>query len=268
MWNSNSPPPAPSSASPSVFRHRQRVPGESPSVTPPHGLLWPPLVSGILIRRYKRFLADVRLTDGRTVTAHCPNSGSMTACSTPGRPVYLSHHESPKRKLAYTWELIEMPTSLVGVNTQVPNRLTAQAIQGGAVPELRGYDGLRREVRAGRHSRLDLLLTHRDTPPCYVEVKNCTLVEDGTARFPDAVTARGRKHLVALQDLAADGARSVIFFLVQRMDAHRFRPADEIDPAYGDALRRAVANGVEALAYDVRIDLQAIHVHRRLPLDL
>jgi sugar fermentation stimulation protein A len=234
-----------------------------------HGVIaWPPLIEGTLIRRYKRFLADVRLEDGRAVTAHCPNSGSMKACCQPDRPVYLSYHDNPKRKLPYTWELIHMPTSLVGVNTQVPNRLTAQAIKVGDVAELAGYATVRREVRAGKHSRIDILLEAPDRRPCYVEVKNCTLVEDGMATFPDAVTVRGQKHLEELQGLVAAGCRCVMFYLIQRMDAKRFGPADHIDPTYGEKMRRAADNGVEILAYDVFIDLEGIRLNTQVPWDL
>jgi sugar fermentation stimulation protein A len=229
---------------------------------------WPELIPGTLIRRYKRFLADVRLDNGETVTAHCPNSGSMKACCQPGRPVYLSHHDNPKRKLEYTWELIHMPGSLVGVNTQVPNRLTAHAIEMGDVAELNGYDTVRREVPAGKHSRIDILLESKDRRPCYVEVKNCTLVVESAATFPDAVTVRGQKHLMELQALAADGCRCAMFFLIQRMDARSFSPADQIDPEYGKKLRQASQNGVEILVYDVAIDLKGIRLNDRIPYDL
>ncbi len=237
--------------------------------TPTRGIIkWPPLIKGSLINRYKRFLADVRLEDGRIVTAHCPNSGSMTACCEKGRPVYLSYHDNPKRKLNYTWELIHMPASLVGVNTQVPNRLTAHAIQVGDVHELAGYRTLRREVKAGKHSRIDILLEDPGRRPCYVEVKNCTLVEHGMAAFPDAITVRGQKHLEELQGLVADGCRCVMFFLIQRMDAKHFAPADHIDPDYGEKLRRAAKNGVEVIVYDVFIDLEGIRLNARVPYDL
>lgn len=226
---------------------------------------WPPLIRGTLIRRYNRFLADVRLENGKTVTAHCANSGRMTACCESGRPVYLSFHDNPKRKLNYTWELIDMPTSLVGVNTQVPNRLTAESIKTGAVAELEGYETVRREVKAGKNSRIDILLETPDRRPCYVEVKNCTLVKDGLATFPDAVTVRGQKHLIELQDLVATGCRCVMFYLIQRMDARRFAPADDIDPEYGRKLRRATENGVEILVYDVCIDLAGIRLNDRVP---
>ena len=226
---------------------------------------WPKLVTGTLLKRYKRFLADVELSDGRQVTAHCPNSGAMTGCSEPGRRVYLSHHDNPRRKLAYTWEMIHMPTSLVGVNTLLPNRLVAGAIAAGEVPPLAGYDTVTREVRVGQHSRLDLRLGRQGAPDCYVEIKNCSLVEDGTARFPDAKTTRGLKHLRELEQLADQGHRCVIFFLVQRMDAHRFSPADRIDPAYGSGLRQAADNGVEIQVFDVLMDLETIRINRPLP---
>jgi len=228
-------------------------------------LTWPELFSGTLVKRYKRFLADVRLSDGSMVTAHCPNSGTMKACSEPGRPVYLSYHDNPKRKLKYTWEIIDMPGSLVGVNTLVPNKLVKQSIESGLIKELSGYETVRAEVKTSAHSRLDLLLESRHKGECYVEIKNCTLVEDGIARFPDAVTTRGRKHLLELQRLVSEGKRGVIFFLVQRMDADTFRPADDIDPVYGEELRKVHAKGVEIIVYDVRIDLTAICINHKIP---
>ena len=230
-------------------------------------LKWPKLIMGTLIRRYKRFLADVRLKNGHLVTAHCPNSGSMLACSEPGRPVYLSRHNDPKRSTRYTWELIDMPTSLVGVNTLVPNRLAHVSMAAARVPELAGYDRIRAEVKVRRHSRIDLLL-EKGIKRCYVEVKNCTLVENGVACFPDAVTSRGLKHLIELQEQVQSGHRGVMFYLVQRMDARIFRPADHIDPAYGQELRKAVQKGVEVLAYDVTLDLEGIELRSALPSDL
>ncbi len=227
---------------------------------------WPPLLAGRLIRRYKRFLADVELEDGATVTAHCPNSGSMLACAQPGRPVYVSHHDDPRRKLKYTWQIIDMPTSLVGVNTQVPNRLVQLGVGGGLVPELSGYGSLRREVKTGSHTRLDMVLEQAGRRACFVEIKNCTLVSEGQACFPDAVTTRGLKHLQELQKLTGEGFRSVIFYLIQRMDAEVFQPADHIDAAYGRALRRAVASGVEILVYDVAIDFEKIRIRRPVPV--
>lgn len=230
-------------------------------------LPWPVLIRGRLIKRYKRFLADIRLDTGETVTAHCPNSGRMTGCAEPGRRVYLSRHDTPRRKLKYTWELIDMPGTLVGVNTLVPNRLVAAAIRAAQVPSLAGYDHITPEVRVSSHTRLDLQLrggTHRRD--CYIEVKNCTLVEGGVAMFPDAVTTRGVKHLHALKRLVAQGHRGGIFYLIQRMDAQGFSPAWHIDPAYGEAFQVAIEGGVEVFAYDVCIDLEGISLGRRVPI--
>jgi sugar fermentation stimulation protein A len=219
------------------------------------GWALPELIPGRLIKRYKRFLADVRLETGEVVTAHCPNTGAMTACSAPGQPVYLSCHDNPKRKFKYTWEFIQMPTSIVGVNTILPNKLVRHAIENGQVSTFAGYDDIRSEVKAGEHHRLDLMVTEMGKPPCYIEIKNCSLVVDGIACFPDAVTARGRSHLIVLQQIAAEGHRAVIFFLVNRMDAVLFKPADHIDPAYGVELRKAIKNGVEIMCFDVSIAL-------------
>jgi len=230
------------------------------------GISWPQLTPGTLVKRYKRFLADVKLDSGDLITAHCANSGSMKECSEPGSPVYLSFHDNPKRKLKYTWEMIKMPTSLVGVNTLVPNRLVKKSIEDGRVEQLRGYKKVKPEVKVSDRSRLDLLLTNKDKENCFVEVKNCTLVEDGLASFPDAVTTRGRKHLVELQRLAKEGNRSIIFFLVQRMDAKAFTAADNIDPAYGKELRKAKNSSVEIIVYDVIIDLNRIVLGKKIPL--
>jgi sugar fermentation stimulation protein A len=232
-----------------------------------HTIKWPRLIQGTLIQRYQRFKADVKQRNGHIVTAHCPNSGSMLGCSEPGRPVYLSRHNHPKRTLKYTWEMIEMPTSLVGVNTWVPNLLVKESIIRKKIRPLRGYETIRTEVRYGQNSRIDLLL-ERAEKRCFVEVKNCTLVEDSAGYFPDAVTARGLKHLVELQKELRKGSRCVMLYLVQRMDAKRFRPADHIDPAYGEELRRAFRNGVEILVYDVFLNLEGISINRRLPCDL
>ena len=233
--------------------------------TDPSSLIsWPRLLQGTLLERYKRFMADVKLRNGHVVTAHCPNSGSMKACSEPGRTVYLSRHDNPRRRLKYTWEMIRMPTSLVGINTLLPNRLIRKAVESDRIPGLEGYESLRTEVPYGNRSRVDLLL-EGDRGKCFVEIKNCTLVEDGTALFPDAVTSRGLKHLVELREQVRRGHRAVLFYLVQRMDADRFSPADRIDPAYGKELREAVRRGVEIFCYDVRLDLEGIDMGRALP---
>jgi len=229
------------------------------------GIAWPALIEGVLVKRYKRFLADVKLNDGSLVTAHCPNSGSMKACAESGRPVYLSCHDNPKRKLKYTWELIDMPASLIGINTLVPNRLVCKSIREGNVEELSGYDAIKPEVTVEKGSRLDLLLTQNGRKPCYVEIKNCTLVTGGEACFPDAVTTRGLKHLKVLETLLSQGCRCVMFYLIQRMDAEIFKPADHIDPAYGKVLRAVVKSGVEIVVYDVSIDLEKIVLGKKIP---
>ncbi len=229
---------------------------------------WPKLIRGTLVRRYKRFLADVILEDGRTVTAHCPNSGSMKACCEIGRPVYLSQHDSPKRKLKYTWELIDMPTSLVGVNTIVPNRLVYHAIQTGQLEPFRGYSNIKAEKTLESGSRLDIYLWNNEADHCYIEIKNCTMVSDGVASFPDAVTTRGQKHLRELQQLLDENTRCAMLFLIQRSDATRFEPADSIDPEYGRELRKAEKCGVEIFVYDVEIELEGIRVNKRIPYQL
>ncbi|MDY7037036.1 MAG: DNA/RNA nuclease SfsA [Thermodesulfobacteriota bacterium] len=231
------------------------------------GLKWPKLIRGTLIKRYKRFMVDVRLRNGHVVTAHCPNSGSMLECSKPGRPVYLSRSFSPTRKLKYTWEMIDMPGSLVGTNTMVPNKLVKASIEAGRIPHLSDYDHIQSEVQYGRNSRIDLFL-EKDKKRCFVEIKNCTLVSDGVAYFPDAVTSRGLKHLVELQHQVCTGDRCIMFYLVQRMDAELFRPADHIDPDYGDELRKAFKNGVEILVYDVSMDHEGIRLNNSVPFDL
>ncbi len=229
------------------------------------GIVWPKLTRGTLIKRYKRFMADVELENGKIVTAHCPNSGSMQECCETGRPVFLSLHDNPKRKLKYTWELIEMPTSLVGVNTQIPNKLVTKAIKAGLIPDLYGYDKIVQEVKTSSNSRLDLFLSMGGKNFCFVEIKNCTLVKNGTALFPDAVTSRGLKHLIELRSLVTSETRCVMFYLIQRMDAKIFQPADHIDPVYGRELRQVVNHGVEIIVYDVHIDLEAITINRKIP---
>ncbi len=228
----------------------------------------PPLILGTLIKRYKRFLADIELADGSVVTAHCPNSGSMLGCNLPGLPVYLSESPNPNRKLPYTWELVQVDGFWVGLNTMLPNRLAEEAILDGTIVELQGYERLRREVPYGsERSRIDILL-EGEQGRCYVEVKNVTLVEGGLALFPDAVTERGQKHLRELMAVIRNGDRGVILFTVQRGDGAAVAPADAIDPVYGRLLREAVANGVEALAYRARVEPEAIRLTGRLAVRL
>lgn len=226
-----------------------------------------PLISGRLIRRYQRFLADVRLDNGEVVTAHCTNTGRMTGCAQPDSPVLLSVNDRPGRKYPFTWELVQIGGGWVGINTAHPNRLVADAVLDGTVTELQGYEMLRREVPYGRNSRIDLLL-EGEQGRCYVEVKNVTLVEQGRALFPDAVTHRGQKHLCELEQVVRAGGRGVIFFVVQREDADSVAPADAIDPEYGRLLRHVVGVGVEALAYRAQVTPEAIAIGKRLPLHL
>ncbi len=226
---------------------------------------WPELFRGILIKRYKRFLADIELESGEIITAHCANSGAMKSSSEPGRPVYVSFHDNPKRKLKFTWEMIEMENSLVGVNTNVPNKLVKTAIENKAIPELSAYQTIKPEVKTSDGSRLDLMLTADDQPDCYVEIKSSTLVENNHAFFPDAVTIRGKKHLNELLRLKKEGFRAVNFYLVQRMDAELFSPATHIDPNYSETLNRVSEQGVEILVYDAGIDLTGMYIRRRLP---
>lgn len=221
------------------------------------------LIPGTLVQRYKRFLADVRLSTGEIVTAHCTNTGSMQGCNEPGSAVYLSRSESKGRKLAYTWEMIEIQRNWVGINTFHPNRLAAEAIEAGVIKELHGYKTVRREVNVGSHTRLDLCLERPDGR-CFVEVKNVTLCLGGAAAFPDAVSERATKHLRALMRLRRKGHRAAVLFVIQRGDCAYFRPADEIDPAYGRSLRRAVKAGVEALAYVAQVTPKGIIVTGRL----
>ena len=230
-----------------------------------------PLLHGKLIKRYKRFLADVKLETGEIVTAHCANSGSMLSVNEPGSEVWLSPAHNPNRKLRYTWELLRIGDALVGINTQHPNALVAEAVSGGAIGELTGYASIRREVKYGRNSRVDLLLEGDGRPPCYVEVKNVTMRRDLSAgapvEFPDAVTARGAKHLDELADMAEQGFRAVMFFLVQRTDGTGFRLADDIDPKYAERFAIARAAGVEVLCYGAAISPEEISVDRPIPLE-
>jgi sugar fermentation stimulation protein A len=221
------------------------------------------LIRGILVQRYKRFLADVQLADGSIVTAHCTNTGSMMGCREPGSVVYLSRCANPNRKLPYTSELIRVKKIWVGINTMHPNGLVAHAIEAGIIEELRGFDTVRREVVTRPGTRLDLCLEGK-SGSCFVEVKNVTLVIDGAAAFPDAVSERGTKHLKELIRLKRRGHRAAVVFVIQRQDCATFRPADEIDAEYGRWLRRAAAAGVEVLPYRAKVTRKEIVLTERL----
>lgn len=231
-----------------------------------------PLIPGKLIKRYKRFLTDVELENGDIVVAHCANSGSMLSVNDPGAPVWLSPANDPKRKLKFTWELVQIGDAMVGVNTQHPNRIVADAIEAGQVPELTGYDSLRREVKYGKNSRIDILLESENKPMCYVEVKNTTMRRDLTpgapAEFPDSVTVRGAKHLDELSDMVREGHRAVMFYLVQRDDADAFTVAADIDPTYAKRLDAAMKAGVEVVAYTCSVSPQEIIVTKPVEVRL
>lgn len=229
-----------------------------------------PLLPGRLLRRYKRFLADVRLASGEVVTCHCPNTGSMMGCAEPGMPVWLSESDNPRRKYRHTWEIVEAaPGTLVGVHTGRTNALAREAVEAGLVAGLAGYTTIRPEVRVPEAPmRADYHLDgHPQEPACYLEVKNVTAaVAGGVALFPDAVSERGTRHLRVLTDLAGHGLRAALLFVAQRGDVREVRPADTIDPAYGLALRAAIAAGVSVTAVRARATPEAIVVERLLPV--
>jgi sugar fermentation stimulation protein A len=230
-----------------------------------------PLIPATLIKRYKRFLADVVLASGEEITAHVANPGAMIGLAAPGSRVWLSKSSNAKRKLPYSWELVEVDLGtgpeLIGINTAHPNLLAAEAIAANAIPELAGYATARREVRYGKNSRVDFLLETPGRPPCYVEVKNVHLMRRvGLAEFPDSVTARGAKHLDELAAVTTAAGRAVMLFLIQIGSATRFALARDIDPAYGAAFDRAREAGVEAVAYRCVIEHAAITLSGPVPI--
>lgn len=226
-----------------------------------------PLLRGRLVRRYKRFLADVELEDGSVVTVHCANPGAMSGLDEPGMAVHLSRSAVPTRKLPLSWELVEAGGGLVGINTAQPNRLVEEALLAGRIAELAGFDRLAREVRYGENSRVDFLLTGGGRPDTYVEVKNVHFLRRaGHAEFPDSPTARGTKHLRELSAMVAAGHRAVMLYLIQRSDAVDFAIARDIDPAYAAAFDAARAAGVEMLAYGCRLGAEEIVVADRVPV--
>ena len=225
------------------------------------------LIEGRLIRRYKRFLADVQLP-GEVVTASCPNTGSMQGCAAAGSRVWLSEHDNAGRKYRHTWQIVEAEDVMVGINTGLPNKLVEEAIVDRVIPELGGYATLRREVAYGdESSRVDFVLEGRRRKACYVEVKNVTAaVKNGIALFPDCVTDRGARHLRELMRMKAAGLRPVQLYCVQRGDVGEVRPADAIDPEYGRTLREAIDAGVEVLAYRARVTPSEIRIETRIPV--
>ncbi|WP_333822875.1 DNA/RNA nuclease SfsA [Pinisolibacter sp.] len=224
-----------------------------------------PLVPGRLVKRYKRFLADVVLESGEEITAHCANSGSMLSLARPGARVLLQKSDDPKRKLAWSWKLEEVEGHLVCIDTGHPNAIVAEAIAAGTIPSLTGYTGLRREVKYGKNSRIDILLEDEIRGRAYVEVKNVTLMrEPGLAEFPDAVTSRGAKHLDELADMVAEGHRAVMVYLVNRPDCTRFALAADIDPAYAQGFAAARARGVEIEVWATRVSAEEVLVERRI----
>jgi sugar fermentation stimulation protein A len=231
-------------------------------------MILPPLIRGRLLRRYKRFLADVRLEDGTVVTVHVPNTGSMRSTSAPESLVGLSLSDNANRKYRHTLEIIQGEGgAMVGVNTMRTNRIAEEGIENGSIPSLAGFDEIRREVPYGDASRIDLLLLSNDRPRCYVEVKNVTYKQGNTALFPDAVTARGTKHLGELEKMVKEGHRAAILLLVNRNDCDTTAAALHIDPAYADALHRANARGVEVISFCTRVTFFEISVERSLEVD-
>lgn len=227
------------------------------------------LFHGTLIKRYKRFLADVKLDSGEVVTAHCANSGSMLTLKDEGNEVWLSPAINPKAKLDYKWEIVKIADTLVGINTSLPNKLVEEAILDGTIIELQGYKNLRREMKYGKNSRIDLFLSGHSSgkPDCYVEVKSVTLSREvGLGEFPDSVTSRGKKHLDELGDMIDQGQRSVMLYLAQRDDLKKFKIASDIDPAYAIALKQAKEKGVEAYCYVCEITPTGINMGKSIPI--
>lgn len=227
-----------------------------------------PLLAGQLVKRYKRFLADIELETGELITAHCPNTGSMKSCNEVGSRVWVRFVDDPKRKLQYTWELVEIDNQfLASINTGRANALVREAIEQNWIAELQDYCQIRSEVKYGReNSRIDLLLSDDQKPNCYVEIKNATLLEaDGIGYFPDAVTARGTKHLRELAEMNAQGHRAVLFFNVAHTGIHTIKPAQHIDTEYSETLANVINQGVEVLAYQCAINPEKIEC--RTPLE-
>ncbi|NQU34706.1 MAG: DNA/RNA nuclease SfsA [Bacteroidetes bacterium] len=224
------------------------------------------LIGGKLIRRYKRFLADVELEDGSVVIAHCTNSGSMKSCIEEGAPVYLSPASDPNRKTKYSWEMIFINNGWVGVNTMIPNKLAYDAIVGGSIEKLAGYSIVKREVKFGE-SRFDIYCENEEEK-CFVEVKNVSMKVGDYALFPDAVTTRGRKHLETLIEVKKQGMRAVMLYVIQRMDVDVMGLAKDIDLGYAETLKKAVDAGVEVIAVQAKVSPDRIEIMRELDIEI
>ena len=228
-----------------------------------------PLISGKLVKRYKRFMVDVVLENGDIVTAHCANTGAMIGVQEPGSEVWLSPARNPNRKLKYTWELVRVGGGLVGINTAHPNTIVAEAIESEKIPELAGYGSIRREVKYGENSRIDILLSGEGKPDCYVEIKNVHLMRNiGVAEFPDSVSTRAAKHQNELKNMVQQGARAMTVYLCQREDCDTFRLADDIDPNYAEAVGIAKKHGVEAVCYNCVLTPKSINIAKPLKIIL
>jgi sugar fermentation stimulation protein A len=221
------------------------------------------LTHGKLIKRYKRFLADIILDNGKEITAHVPNSGAMTSCIEPNCDVWISHHDDIKRKLKYTLELTKINENLICTNTNVANKIAIEAIQNGTISELQGYSSLKPEQKYGQNSRIDILLEN-ENKKCFVEVKSVSLKIDDYLAFPDSVTSRGTKHLNELYDMVKDGHRAVMLYVIQRTDNLPFRLACEIDKKYCEAFNEIKNKGVEVLVYQSNIDLENISINKKI----
>ncbi len=235
-----------------------------------------PLIKGKILKRYKRFLADVELENGEIITAHTANTGSMKTCWEPGWEVLLSYHDNPKRKLKYSLEMAHNGKTWIGINTSLPNKIAQEAIKNGTIQELQGYRELKPEIKIDQ-ARLDILLHDGEVAgqpnvfknPCYVEIKNVTLLGDNAVSlFPDAVSTRGQKHLKQLIQLVKSGARGVMLYVINRQDVQAFAPAQEIDPDYARLLSEAQATGVEVLAYQCQLTPREITLRQPLPVSL
>jgi sugar fermentation stimulation protein A len=227
-----------------------------------------PLIEGTLVRRHKRFLADVRLGSGEEITVHCAHPGSMMGCSEPGSKVLLSANSDPRRRFKHQLEIIYSGRTPVGIHTGRPVTLVYEAIMAGKIGELAGYATMRRDARYGRDNKIDLLLEGNGLRPCYIEVANVTLGQDGTAYYPDSVITDGPAHMDELTDLVREGNRAMLFFVAQRSDVERFKPADHIDAELAQAMRDAFARGVEPVCYNAKVARKAIELDLRLPIEL